>query len=432
MCIASVLALSLWRSQSGFAAYVLFVAAIIVSFLMAAPYLYSKFAIFIKGLAGRAAWFIRIVSLTIQNQRGFLIGATIISVIVATTILIQTIQYSSEEGSRVYFGRFHYDMELSAGDLTRGRINFTEQLPGVIDVCANDYSGNIDVKGQNISIYRIHGIDTRKAPLFMDYELKSSLPFPFDALESGKNILLTNTLGNIYHVNENDTVILKIYGYDGIYREVPYKVIGFFDDEYTKLGRYALISHNNFSEDFKAKSYSSLLIKTSDIKVASRAIENAWQDTRFSLTTVTQMQSEAKEESRLIISAMGWISYLSAFTGVLGMLFIMMLSIKSRSGELSVYNAMGFDKTGIAAMLLFEMLLAGAAGVMAGCLMGAVISFMALPRLIYSLQIAMSIHFNSAILFRAGLFGIGICTASGITGSISFCHTAVMGGLKSE
>lgn len=432
MCAASVLVLCLWRSQSGLVAYVLLVAAIIVSFLMAAPYMYGAFTVLIKRLAGRAAWFVRTVSLSIQHQRGFLIGAAIISVIAATTTVIQTIQYSSEEGNRIYFGRFHYDLELSAGGLTKGRINLMKQLPGVTDVCENFYSGSVDVKGEDISIYRIHGINTRKAPLFMDYDLKSSRPDPFEALDGGKNILLTNTLGNIYKVRENDTVILKIYGYDGKYREVPYKVIGFFDDEYTKLGRYALISQNNFAEDFKAKTYSSLLFKTGDIKASSRAIENACRDTRFTLTTVDEMQSGAEEESRLTITAMEWISRLSAFTGIMGMLFIMMLSIKSRSGELSVYYAMGFEKSGISMMLLAEMLLSGTAGALLGCLMGALISFLALPSLIYSLQIAMSIHFHPAILLRAGVFGILICLASGLAGSISFHHTPVMGGLRNE
>lgn len=432
MCAASVLALTLWRSQSGLAAYVLLVAVIVVSFLMASPCLYGQFAVLIKRLAGRAAWFIRTVSLSIQNQRGFLIGATIISVIVATAIVIQTIQYSSEEGSRIYFGRFHYDLELNTGGLNKGRINFMKQLPGVTDVCENYYSGSVDVKGEDISIYRVHGINTRKATLFMDYELSSSRPDPFESLDGGKNILLTNTLGNIYHVRENDTVILKVYGYDGIYREVPYTVIGFFDDEYTKLGRYALISQSNFAEDFKAKSYSSLFLKTDDMKAASSAIENACRDTRFTLTTVNEMQSDTKEESRLTITAMEWISRLSAITGILGMLFIMMLSIKSRSGELSVYVAMGFEKSGISMMLLAEMLLSGTAGALMGCSMGALISFLALPRLIYSLQIAMSIHFHPAILLRAGLSGILICLASGLAGFIGFGHTAVMGGLRNE
>ena len=394
--------------------------------------MYRKFTILIKRLAGHAAWFVRTVSLSIQNQRGFLIGAAIISVIVATTAVIQTIQYSNEEGNRIYFGRFHYDLELSTGGLNRGRINLMKQLPGVTDVCENFYSGSVDVKGEDISIYRVHGINTRKAPLFMDYELTSSRPDPFETLDGGKNILLANTLGNIYNVRENDTVILKIYGYDGKYREVPYLVIGFFDDEYTKLGRYALISQNNFAEDFKAKTYSSLLIKTGDIKAASRAIENTCRDAGFTLTTVNEMQSDAKEESRLTISAMEWISRLSAFTGILGMLFIMMLSIKSRSGELSVYVAMGFEKSGISVMLLAEMLLSGTAGALMGCAMGSLICFLALPRLIYSLQIAMSIHFHPAILLSAGLFGIFICLASGMAGSAGFLHTAVMGGLKSE
>ncbi len=432
MCLAAIAVLWLWRSPNGLAVYVCLVIVIFLSFLMASPFLYGKFAGFVKILAGSLAGFVKIVSLSIQNQRSFLIGATIVSVIVATTVMIQTIQYSDEEGSRIYFGRFQYDLELSSDGLTRGRANLMEQLPGVLDVCTNYYSGSIDVKGKSISIYRVHGVDTGKAPLFMDYAVKSSQSFPFEALENGKSILLTHTLGNIYGVGENDTVVLKIYGYDGIYREVPYKVIGFFDDEYTKLGRYALISQSNFAEDFKAREYSSLSIRTSNMDAASRAIESVCRDEQYTLTSVAGMQSEAKEESGLIISAMGWISSLSAFTGILGMLFILMLSLKTRNGELSIYYAMGFERGSIAKMLFAEMLLAGVAGVVSGCIIGAVISGIALPRLIDSLQIAMSIHFSPAIPLRASLFGLGICAASGAISLAGFMNTTIMGGLRCE
>jgi putative ABC transport system permease protein len=430
--LASMTVLAAWRSQSGLVLYVLLVTAVMLSFLMASTFLYGQFAGLIKTVMGGAKGLFKIVSLSIQNQRGFVIAATILSVITATNIIINTITYSDDEGRRQYFSRFHYDMELGANDLTRGRINFIEQLPGVSGVCANYYSGSVDVKGQSISIYRIHGIDTLRADTFMDYKFTSTRAFPFERLEDGKSILLTNTLRNIYNVNENDTIVLKIYGYDGIYREIPYKVIGFFDDEYTKLGRYALISHKNFAEDFKAKQYSSFYIMADEVDKASDAIEAAYRDKQLQMATVREMQNTAREESRSIISAMRWISYISAGTGLLGMLFIMLLSFKSRTGELSIYSAMGSEKKSIGGMLFAEMLLSGIAGLAAGVVMGLVISLIALPRLIYSLQIAMSIYFRPAIILSACLFGLGICAVSGAVGVISFRKTTLMGGLRYE
>lgn len=432
MFLVSMAVLALWRSQSGLVLYVLLVVAIMLSFLMASTFLYGQFAGLTKRLMGRAGGIFRIVSLSVQNQRGFLIAATIMSVITATNIIINTITYSNGEGNRRYFSRFHYAMELGANDLTRGKINFIEQLPGVSRVCANYYSSSVDVKGQSISIYRIHGIDTLKANAFMDYTVTSTRAFPFAALEDGKSILLTNTLRNIYNVDENDVIVLKIYGYDGIYREIAYTVIGFFDDEYTKLGRYALVSHKNFAEDFKAKQYSSFYIMADNADTAFRAIEGAYRDKQLQLTTVQEMQDTTTEESRLIISAMRWISYISAGTGVLGMLFIMMLSFKNRMGELAVYSAMGLEKGSVAGMLFAEMLLAGLAGLATGAAMGTVVSFIALPRLIYSLQIAMSICFSPGIILSACLFGLGVCMVSGAIGIISFRKTTVMGGLRYE
>lgn len=430
--LASMTVLTIWRSQSSLVLYVLLVVAVMVSFLMASSFLYRQFSTVIKRAANKAKGLLRVVSLSIQNQRGFVIAATILSVITATNMVINTITYSNDEGHRAYFGRFRYDIEMSASDLTRGRINLIEQLPGVTGVCANYYSGNTDVKGKSISIYQIHGVDTLKAEAYMEYTIESPHRFPFEELDNGRYMLLTDTLRGIYNVDINDKIVLKIYGYDGVYREVAYTIIGFFQDELTKLGRYALISHQSFAEDFKAREFSSFYVSADNVDIALSSIENAYRDRQLQITTVQELQAEAKEESRLIISAMGWISYLSAVTCLLGMIFIMLLSFKSRIGELSIYGAMGFEKGRIAQMLFAEMLLAGIGGLITGMAMGAIISFVALPRLIDSLQIAMSIFANPFLLGNACASGLGICMVSGAIGIISFRKTTLMGGLRYE
>lgn len=430
--LAAMAALLVWRSQKGLVIYVLLVVIIMFSFLMASPYLYRKFQTLVRRFGLRTRGLLRIVSLSIQNQHGFVIAATIISVITATNIIINTITYSNNESGRLYFGRLHYDMELTAGDLSRGRINLIAQLPGVADVCANYYSTGTEVKDETISIYRIHGIDTRRVNAFTDFKISSSHSDPFGDLENGRTILLTHVLQNLYDVGENDTIVLKIFGYDGIYREVPYQVIGFFDDEITKLGRYALISQNNFIEDFKAREFSSLYITACNIDLASASVKDAYRDKEFEISTVKELQDAAKEEGRMILTAIAFISYLSAIAGILGMLFIMMLSFKSRTRELAIYGAMGYERTGIAKLLLAEMLLAGFAGSLSGMAMGSVISLAALPRLVYSLQIAMSIYFAPSALAIACLFGLGIALMSGAVGLAGFRKMTWIGGLTDE
>jgi ABC-type antimicrobial peptide transport system permease subunit len=266
----------------------------------------------------------------------------------------------------------------------------------------------------------------------MDFAFDSSFADPIGALADGKYIMLTNTLRNIYGVNEGDSVILKIFGYDGVYREVAYRIIGFFDDEMTKLGRYALISHKNFEEDFRARAFSSLYISADSEETALNSIKNAYRDKQLQLTTVKEDQKRAWEESRMTISAMQWISNLSATTGVMGMLFIMLLSFQSRTNELSIYGAIGLERGGIGIMLFMEMMFSGAGGVAAGAGIGALIGLIALPRLVYSLQIAMSIHFHPAILGRACGFGMAICMAAGVIGAVSYAKATPIGGLRHE
>lgn len=429
---ASLTLLLLLKSINGLAIYVILVIIIMLSFLMASPIIFTNYALFTKRLFHSVKGILRVVSLSVQNQKSFVIASTILAVITATGIIIDTISYSNYQGSREYFERFHYDMDISAGDLTLGRIKVLMQLPGISEVCENYYSAGTEVKGQNISIYRIHGVDTQKAPLFMDYRISGSDRYPFNRLEEGKNILLTRTLGHIYNVKEGDKITLKIYAYNGVYKEITYNISGFFDDEYTKLGRYALISQKNFAEDFQPESYSSVSVKCNDIDTAVSSVESTYHDRQVQIVTIKEMQESSDEESSLIISAMKWISYISTITGTFGMLFIMLLSFKYRAGELAVYGAMGLTKGGIGRLLYCELLLAGGAGILSGVVMGCIISYIALPKLIFSLQIAMSIYFNGVTILYSCLRGMLICLVSGAAGIINYSRTTLMGGLRSE
>lgn len=184
--IASLVVLLLLQSLNGLVIYVSLIIIIMLSFFIASPFIFSLLALYAKRLLYSAKGTFKIVSLSIQNQRSFVVASTILAVIITTGIIIDTITFSNSEGSRQYYDRFHYEMEISAGDLTRGRLNTLTQLPGVSEVCANYYSTSTDVKGQSISIYRIHGIDTQKASEFMDYNISSSYDKPFEQLEKGK------------------------------------------------------------------------------------------------------------------------------------------------------------------------------------------------------------------------------------------------------
>jgi ABC-type antimicrobial peptide transport system permease subunit len=114
------------------------------------------------------------------------------------------------------------------------------------------------------------------------------------------------------------------------------------------------------------------------------------------------------------------------------MLFILLLSLQSRRGELSMYRAMGLETLGAGKLVLGEMLLAGAGGMGAGVILGCAVSFLALPRIIYALQIAMRIFFSAAVLLRACAFGLGVCLACGVFGVLICARETVIGGLRHE
>lgn len=426
----SLLTLLLVRAQDSLVLYVALIVLLLAGFLIVAEPLFTALAHLVKRMPLPGLW--RIVSFAIQKQRAFWVAATIVTLIVATNMVIQAIAYSNSEGLVRHYDRFAYDMELTAGDLTRGKINTLSRVQGVEAVCANRYTGTTDVEGQDIAIYRIHGVDTERFNQFVRYRYTSTHDDPLAALNGGRNILLAQNLAQIYGVQEGDRIVLRIHTAASGIQSVPYTVIGFFDDALTKLGRYALIADAVFADDFKVQAYSALYIRTSDAQGTQEALERMYADQIFQVTTVEQLREAAWAESLAIITAMQWIAALSAVTGVLGMFFIMRLSFQTRRSELAIYGAMGLERSGIARMLLGEMLLVAAMGLGVGTLLGVVIGYLALPRLVHALQIAMEVLPHPAAPALACALGLGVCVSSGLLGIGRLRRMTWLEGLRSE
>ena len=427
----SLLPVFLWRSEKGLVVYIICVIGMFAGLALLSPALYARLAGWLGRLPSQAGGPGRIALLNIRGRRDFAIAATIISIIVATTIVIAAISTSDRQGAAIYAARIKYALELSLGGLDDRMVGLIRQVRPVEAVCANYYSSSVEVAGQSIAIYRVHGVTPEHAG-FIDYAWTSSHADPWQDLAGGRNILLTQTLRVIYQVREGDVLVLKIFGRDGRYRECPYTVIGFFDDWQTKLGRYALISQTNFREDFAADAYDSVYVRAGDADAAAAALAEALSRQQITISQVADEQAAAAEESAKIISAMAFIAGLTIITGLLGILNVTILAFLRRKRELGLYYALGLTAGGILATVLAEMFWAGFLGSAAGALLGLAVVGLALPRLIFALQIALRIYLTAQAFWMAMPLGMLVALAAASLILLFLHRSNPMDGLRQE
>ncbi len=421
----------IWRSPSGMVVYIVCVVAMLAGMALAIPGICKPAARLIRAAARALPGIWRIAALNIGGRKDFAVSVTIVSIIVTTLVVTSTISVSDKASLEFFFGRLRYGIEFFMPGLDRQTLNRVRQMDGVEGVCGNCYSSTVEVAGQSIPIYRLQGV-TREHADFVDYRFSSSRADPLAALEGGRNILLTETLKNLYGVEEGDSLTLKLYTNGGKYREAEYTVIGFFDNYYTKLGRFALISQQSFADDIGRGGYSSLFIRTEDARAVASRLEEAYYGKQ---TTMRIMQDERRDqtnENAKIIGAMLFISILAAATGVLGIINVTLLSFMRRKREMGLQYAIGMTAGDILRVTLAEQALSGLLGSAAGLAMGFVIAAAALPRLIYALQIAMRVFLDARAFLLGLAAGLSASLLSSVCCVLFLRRSNPMDGLKQE
>ena len=432
LIVFSLLILVFWQHERGLLLYLACVISLLSGLILLIPAGNSCALNLIlrlnKNIAGQPA----IALYNSRQSRNFVILVTILSLIVTTVIIVHSITTSDQQGQKNLAQRVHYAIELFMPELDRSSISRISQIKGIDAVCPTFYAGTVEVVGQTIALYRIQGISPDFDPTFKDLQLGLERSEMMAELARGRHILLTTTMKQIYKAATGDVLVLKIYARDRTYREVPYTIIGFFDDYQTKLGRYGLIADENFKMDFAADDYDSVLIRAGTPELAAEALLSALGQKPLELHLQQDLQSEIAQEGRQVLAAMQLISALAVLIGLLGLANSAMLIFHRRRREVSLYYALGLTPGMILRLFLAELMLAGLFGTLNGLLSGLVIIRFALPRLIFALQIALRIYIDIRSLWLGPVIGLGIAAIASLFCLLFLRRENPMSGLREE
>jgi putative ABC transport system permease protein len=243
--------------------------------------------------------------------------------------------------------------------------NLVKQLKK--DKKVNDYSitinsdtNQIQAKDSEIIFVNLTGLVSSNYPILNTYKLSSGKSFD-EVLKAPDSVVISKDMQKKLGKNIGDTV--TIFGWDPIYNKT-FKVADVITESKTREGNLFFVSKESYEEYRPIDALKiSLIGNTNEI---TKELENYEID----YSTVEKEKDENQTISKTFSMFFRGMSILGLFIGSLGIVSSMSVLISRRRNEIAILKTIGYKKSNIVIMFLFELLGISLLGSIAGIALG--------------------------------------------------------------
>lgn len=326
----------------------------------------------------------------LQKSHFFMSSCTIIVISVAAILMINSALTSvmnnfSTVTSEFYLCNYYvediYDMESEKREL--------ELLSDVESTYDYISIGDVEVIGSDKNIYVVDGANSEYFDFF-SFNISEQLK---KTLDSGRNMLLSNSLKETLNVRTGDELTLLIDE-----KECKYCVQGFFETSYNN-GYYALVSKEALLTDLNLKFGTELYINTSEENSdMMNEIRNVVESYGGNVTSTKTLVKNELDSYEKMISAIRLVSWLPLLVSVIVLISNSILGFYDKKRVIAVYRSVGMDIPSARNMILWEQITSGLLCGVLGIILGNI--------LIFQLKAFMS-HMNNTMSIQYS-FGLSL------------------------
>lgn len=363
------------------------------------------------------------------NRNGIAItNVTLMTIILAASFLVNSATKSVMESVSDFYADSNFDIQMSTGNADRNlekRISF---ISGVADTYGiyEARSENIEVVGKGKSIELLQGIDTSKFFDYYNLNIQGDKKIIAEKLDSGRNILLTNTLKEILGVSIGSKILLNM----GTEKQ-EYNVISFFDSN-ESYGSYALVSEKYLRTDMKKKYYSRILIKTEKKpQEVKETIIDKLRGQSAVISTIYEMKQNDMKSNEQSFRVMNLFAIIALIIGGIGVFNNFIISFIERKRFMGMLRSVGMSrKQGIKVMLI-ESFTVGVLGGILGVL-GGMLLVLVLPAVIKSYGFTVVIKYSATVLFAFFISSIAIVLVASVGPMLMMAKMNIIQAIKYE
>ena len=334
-------------------------------------------------------------------------GISLLVIGISSLYMISTLNYSQVKDISGCFDRILYDITLEMGFSDKNTLRLISETDGVRDIYGSYYTGRTEVAGYEDSIWHIQGVNEMKFLSWYDIKMNGNRESLIKELDTGRNILLTNTLKDRLRVKNGDMITLRSTAGSGSHIERIYKITGFFDTIFSGFWSYALISERYFKLDIQNHFYGPVYIKTD--KSPSDVVNSL--KTKFAARQpVMELTADARERtlksSHQLFLILQLFTVLTLLTGTFGILNNLIIGFLQRKRRFAMLRSSGMSKMQLCRMIFIEALVQGITGSTLGIGVGTIATWVIIPQIIKALGLEISLYFSP--LSIPGCFAVGL------------------------
>lgn len=364
----------------------------------------------------------------LKENRSILNNISLLAIGISSLLMINTISSSVVREVANAYRSADFEIWMSyvwQGDRNLERV--LRQVEGVAGTYGSHEAYNVELEGISGGQIRfLQGVDVAKYSDYWDFDFAGDENMLFGELDKGRNILLSDTLGEKYGLKAGDTMTLRL-------RQTPrqYRIIGFFNTLMYN-GGIALISENNMKMDTGDKFYQEVYIKTSgDPEKVAEALEKQLAQRPHSLMTVRQMEIEnSKSNDNMFVILKGF-SLMALVIGTFGVLNNLMISFIERRRSLAMLRSIGMSRRQTLAMIFIEALSGGLVGGVTG--VGAGYSLLlGVPFVLKTINLSVPIYFPLETIPVYLAAGMLITVAASVSPAVRSSRINIIEAIKYE
>ncbi|NLM37624.1 MAG: FtsX-like permease family protein [Firmicutes bacterium] len=359
----------------------------------------------------------------LRDNKGILNNISLLAIGISSLLMINTISISVAQEVTNFYRDGKFQIWLWTWQADRGTEALLRKIDGV-EATYGIYTANyVEITNLKDRINLVHGVNQYK---YLDYWAINVDPTLLAELDTGRKILISNTLRERWQVQKGDFLVLKMTR-----GERKYQIIGFFDSLMWN-GSFALMADRYLKLDMNRQYYDDLFIKTNkDPAIVSTTIKEQLKRRSPYVSTMAELEAENIQANASMFRVMRGFSLLALVIGTFGVFNNLIISFLERQRSLALLRSIGMSKNQSIKMFFIEALTGGLIGGIIGVLSGSLLISIS-PLIMKAVAADIPLHHSLSLYLSSILAGVLITVTASTSPAFKSSNLDIVTALKYE
>lgn len=356
-------------STLGFLTGIILVLSTMVGFVLLIPIIVNlcipPFKLICSKIFGQDA---RVAVCNLRGDKILLNNISILTIAITIVLLISFSIDSAQKQISANFDCYNYNVAITQGLNSAEQLHDIKSMQYVKDAQGVFRKENVSQAQTGSIIKRLDGIENASYLEYMDIGVPDAKK-NIDKLSKGKYIMIGDILSYNLKLGVGDTLTL-----DTEKGEITYEIIEIFETNYILSGLYALISADNFKDDFKSDSFEEIWIKSDNADKTISQIKSDYKQEGVIAVTKEEQEEQFSKFYQNVNEPMEYFAFIAFAIGLLGIVNNFALSFMQRKRSFGVLKSVGMSTNQLKKMLCVEALMIGLIGIALSAILTVIIT----------------------------------------------------------